>query len=274
MEAEHNEMANQITDVISAGPKRWLSEGLLLAFLTVGAYWIAFRYEAAIVKTYGFPLQLVELSLVSILVVFLLLSGILWVMFPLVNLISMLWPEHPALQYKAARAIWMLGIPAWHLINYGFRVKDLSFYAIMIGIWIIFEIIWPILFFRDRGSLRDRFIADEIAEEEPRSRTIFGRLQSAIGPLGFGVVLLVLLGGWLAQTAGVAKAKTQRMYLVYASDPTLVAVRLYHDRALCVRINPNTRSIDSILVRPSVDCETELKMQEVGPLQQKALDHH
>lgn len=207
------------------------------------------------------------MSLVSILVVFLLLSGILWVVFPFINLIAMLWPEHPALQNKVARAIWILGIPAWHLINYGFRLEDLFLYVIMIGIWIVFEIIWPVLVFRDRGSLRDRFIADEIAEEEPRTRTIFGRLQRAIGPLGFGVVLLVLLGGWLAQTAGVAKAKTQQMYLVYASDPTLAAVRLYHDRALCVRINPKTRSIDSILVRPSIDSEAELKMREVGPLQ-------
>lgn len=49
MEAEYTKKANQMTDVISAGPKRWVSEGILLAFLTMGAYWIAFRYEDAFV---------------------------------------------------------------------------------------------------------------------------------------------------------------------------------------------------------------------------------
>lgn len=262
-------MSNKIERDTSAEPKQWFSGGLLLAFLTGGVYWITFQYEAAYLKAYGFPLHLVEVSLESILVVLLLLSAILWVLFPFANLLAIFWPQHPALQEKLARVALLLGLIVWNLIVYGFRREDLFYYITTICILTLFEIIWPAVVFSDKKSLKDRFIADEIAEAETRRKAIFGRIFRALGPAGYILVLLVLLGGWLAHSAGDARAKTERHYLVYVSDPTLAIVRLYQQRALCIRVDPEKRLLTSIVVRPTVDANEELRKEDVGPIKYK-----
>jgi hypothetical protein len=262
-----------MTEESITGPKRWISDSLLLGVLTAGAYWIAFRYETAYIKAFGFPIHLAEISLESILVVLLLLSGMVWSLAPFANLLAMFWPKHPALQVKLLRMALMIGLPIWHLINYGFRRNDLFFYIFMGAFIFVFEIIWPLFVFKDKENLVERFIADEVAEAVPRSRTLFGRVYTSLGPAGYGFVLLILIGGLLADSAGDAKAKNEKEYLVYNSDPSLAVVRLYHDRSLCIRIDREKREFDSISVRPSVDGQAELKKAKVGPLKESAGAH-
>ena len=243
-----------------------IPDALLLAFLTAGAYWIAFRYESAYLKVFGFPIHLTDVSLESTLVVLLILSGLLWTLVPFANLFSMFCPNHPVLQVKVARIVILLALPVWHLINYGFRKNDLIFYSIIFAIILLFEFIWPIIVFRDKKSLREKFIADEIAEADPRSKTLFGRLQSVIGTTGYTIVLVILLGGIFAGTAGEVKAKTQDQYLVSVSDPTIAVIRFYKDRALCVRINPENHSFNGIVMHHYAANNSEFKEVKVGPL--------
>lgn len=247
-------------------PRRWLSDSLLLSFLVGGSYWITFRYESAYIKTFGFPIQLTEISLVSSLLVLLLLSGIMWSLVPFANLLAMFWPKHPAFQVKFARVALLVGLPVWNLLNYGFRSKDLPYYIFMIVFVLLFEIVWPLFVFKGKGKLRERFIADEAAEAFPSSRTLFGRVYVAFGPLGYGLLLFILIGGLLAHSAGDAKAHNEKEYLVLISDPTIAVIRLYQDRALCVRIDAERGEIESISVRPSIDANVELKRVKVGPL--------
>jgi len=243
-----------------------IPEALFLALLTAGTYWIAFRYESAYLKAYGFPIHLVDVSLESILVVALILSGLIWTIFPFANFLSMLLPNNPILQLKVARIILMSALPIWHLVNYGFRKQDLIYYSIIFGIIILFEFIWPFIVFRDKKLLRERFIADEIAESEPRSRTLFGRLQSSLGTAGYTIVLLIFLSGILAHTAGEARAKTQDRYLISVSDPTIAVIRFYKNRVLCVRFNPKKHSFRSIVMYHYTDNNAEFKEIKIGPL--------
>jgi len=258
-----------MTEELITEPKRWISDSLLLGFLTGGAYWIAFRYETAYIEAFGFPIHLAEISLESTLVVLLLLSGIFWVLFPFSNLISFFWPKHPAIQGKFFRMALLIGLPVWQLVNYGYRRNDLVYYIFIITIIILLEIVWPLVVFRGKGDFKERFIADEVAEAGPRSRTIFGRVYTALGPMGYGFVLLFLIGGGLADSAGDAKARNEEEYLVYISDPNLAIIRLYQNRSLCVRIDREKREFVSISVRPSVDGQAELKKIKVGPLKEK-----
>ncbi len=133
-----------------------LSDALMLAFLTGGAYWIAFRYETTFLGTYGFPPHVVEVSLETTLVVLLLLSGALWLLFPLANLLSMLWPTHPALQEKLARLLLLFGLPFWHLIQYGYRINDWVYYFTVLALVGVFEVLWPIFVYRRRGQRRTK----------------------------------------------------------------------------------------------------------------------
>lgn len=256
----------------SVQTRRRLSDGLLLTFLTAGAYWIAFRYEAAFLRVYGFPPHLVHVSLESTLVVLLLIGGGLWLLFPLANFVALYWPTHPALQEKSARLTLLLGLVAWHVISYGLRREDWVFYVIAFSFIVLFELIWPMLVFHDRGTLKERFIADEIAEVRTKDKMLFGRTLTVIGPAAYGLVLLIILGGWLADTAGQAEAKTKRHFLVYASDPALVVVRLYSDRVLCVHIDVQKHQFQGIVIRPVVDMAEQFVDMEIGPLKERPTD--
>jgi hypothetical protein len=105
---------------------RWrASEGVLLAFLTASAYWIAFRYEASYLAVFGFPADAVEVSLNSTLVVMAAVGGGLWLLFSIGNLVAISWPSQPALQVKAARVVLILLFPVWDAINYSvWRISD------------------------------------------------------------------------------------------------------------------------------------------------------
>ena len=146
---------------------RALPEVLLISILTAGAYWLAFLYEAGYLSRFDLPMHLVEVSLQRTLIVALSLSTGIWVLFSVINFVSMNWPKHPAIQQKVFRICVMLLFPFWHLLNYGFRPQDWIIYLIPLGAIVIGELLLPLLVFLIKGgSLRERFIADEISETQ------------------------------------------------------------------------------------------------------------
>ena len=79
--------------------------------------------------------------------------------------------------------------------------------------------------FRDKGSIRDRFIADEDSEADIRSRGIFGRVSSALGPRVSDVLLLLIIGTLIARTVGTITAGRQTDYLVYADTQNYAVIQ-------------------------------------------------
>jgi hypothetical protein len=106
-----------------------LPEALFIAILTVGAYWLSFRYEAGYLSAFGLPPYLVEVSLQTTLLVAFALSAGVCIVFCLVNFSLLLWPEHPAIQNKLFRVGVLLLFPLWYMLNYGLRVQDWAVYA-------------------------------------------------------------------------------------------------------------------------------------------------
>lgn len=120
-------------------------EALFIAIATAGAYWLVFRYEAGYLSGFGLPPYLVEVSLQTTLLVTLALSGIIWLLFTIINFILMLWPDHPAIQEKVFRVGVILLFSLWHLFNYGFRARDWIVYIGPFVFIILFEFVWPLL---------------------------------------------------------------------------------------------------------------------------------
>jgi hypothetical protein len=248
-----------------------LPEALFVALLTGGAYWLAFVYEAGYLSSFDLPPHLVEVSLQTTLIVALALSGAIWVVFSVINIFLMSWPKHPAIQQKVFRIMLMLLFPIWHLLNYGFRTQDWVYYGIFLVFIVILELVWPLLVFRKKGSLRERFIADEIAEASPQERTIFGRIFDAFGPGAYGLLLLFVIGSLLAHTAGRAKAETQKEYFVFADAPDVAVVRIYHDTIIAVPFDRRTRTIQSQVIVWKIGTEkVALTLdKDVGPLKKQ-----
>jgi hypothetical protein len=248
-----------------------LPEALFIAALTAGAYWLSFRYEAGYLSAFGLPPHLVEVSLQTTLLVAFALSGAIWVVFWLVNFFLLLWPEHPAIQNKLFRVTVLLLFPLWYMLNYGLRVQDWPVYAIPLVLIAIFEFFWPLLVFSNKPTLRERFIADEITEAQVRDRGIAARILVAFGPAAYGLLVLFVLGGMLAHTAGRANAETQEEYFIFANAPDVAVVRVYNDRVIGVSFDRGTRDVQPQVTVQKIGTEKLILTLDVnvGPLKKQ-----
>jgi len=246
-------------------------EALFIALLTAGAYWLTFRYEAGYLSGFGLPPHLVEVSLQTTLTVTFAVSGVIWALFMIINLVLMFWPSHPAIQDKVFRVGIMLLFPFWHLFNYGLRVQDWIIYVISFVFIMGFELIWPLLIFRDKQTLLERFISDEIAESGARGRTIAGRIFAAFGPAAYSLLLLFILGSFLAHSAGRAKAVTQKDFFVFIDTPDIAVIRMNRDMILAIPFDRKTKILERQVVIRKIGTENVILRLDVdvGPLVQR-----
>jgi hypothetical protein len=255
---------------LNQSESKWqLSEALLMAFLTGSAYWIALRYEAAYLGFFGFPPHSAEISLASVAVSFFLMWGALFVLFTLANVILLWLPQHPAFRSKFARVALLLVVLFWQLLWRGIQRQVWPFYCVAFGWLLVFEFLWPILVFRDKPAWRERFIADEEAENRTRARTLLGRIQTSLGLGAFNLIFVVILATTMADTAGESTAQRTKKFLVSVSELNLLVVRLYQDRALCVRVDTDGRRIRNLVFLPLSEGRPEFEEREIGMLERK-----
>ena len=245
----------------------FMSEATVLALITATAYWIAFAYEAGYLAFYRVPLHLARVGLDVFLVVVVTLYGVLWLLLALGNLLSLAWPVHPALQIKALRVCWMLLVPIWHLANYGLRREDWILYITLFTLIGFFEVLWPLFIYRNKKSLREKIISDEIAEAG--RPTILLRLHSVVGPMAYSLIIVVIFGGWLSYSAGRAAAVTQKQFFLWKDRPDIAVVRTYPDLLICVPFNREDKKIKpQLILRRIADMDIiELVSESIGPLQ-------
>ncbi len=262
-EAERPERPNNFL-----GP---LSDALFLALVTVGAYWVSFCYEAGYLSGFGLPIHVVQISLSTTLVVALTLSGAAYVLFTIINFALLHWPEHPAIQEKVFRIGLMLLFPLWQLLIYGPRRKDWFVYMFPLALIALFEFIWPFLVYPNRGSLRERFIADETAEAPVRNRLMFPRIHKIVGTSGSFVLLLSLVGSLCAHRAGQAAAETQKEYFVFADAPDFAVVRMYSDTIIRVQFDRKTKAVQPRVIVRKIGTEKVMLIRDadLGPLEKQ-----
>jgi hypothetical protein len=107
------------------------------------------------------------------------------------------------------------------------------------------------------------------AAEQTRDRLKLGDLQRMMRLSR--ILLIVCLGvqlGFIARSAGESDARMQRDFLVRRGSPDLVVLGVYGGRAICGRLDRESRSFSpefSILPLDS-DPPLSFKLEEVGPL--------
>jgi len=244
-------------------------DALLIASGTGVAYWLSFRYEVAYLQYFGVPAHLVEVSLQTVLLVALGLSGAAWSVFMLGNLVAMAWPTQSEFRGKAARILFFLLIPVWFLLNYGFARKYWLAYSIAPIYIIVFEVLWPLVVFRKRGSIRERFVACEKADNEALSRNIGSRVHAALGPVVYYLFFFALLGTFFASVAGRGKAVTQEEYFVLSDAPNVVVLRVYGDKIIAAQFDRESKTVSAQLVIQEIGSEKLRLTREpkLGPLE-------
>jgi hypothetical protein len=187
---------------------------------------------------FGIPLQLIHIEASTVLIVILSILGALYSIFVLTNYIAMFWPDNLAIQQKTERIFLIVLVPIWHLINFGWNNSDWPMYVTVLIYMLIFEIFWPIFVYSKNKQIKERFIADEIAEGGPRGRTLLGRLYIAKGSHIRILLLLLILGGYFSYESGKAKAlNTKEVLVLNEIDSKIAVVRISPGLIIGVPIN-------------------------------------
>jgi hypothetical protein len=230
-----------------------LPEALLIASLTAGAYWLAFVYELAYLGVFDLPPDLVQVSLQTTLLTALALCGA-WSVFWPINLGSLLWPEHPAIQRKILPSIICLFLLTWWVFNFGFRTKDWSVYLVLLICAVIGT---AVQFLPDTG---------------PEPPTIIDRIAVALGrPAGLavlGFIAFIIVASILVYIAGRAKAERQKAYFLFSDYPEIAVIRIYSDRILAVPFDRRSKTVrPEVIIRKIDQKDIRLTLdKDVGPL--------
>jgi len=246
---------------------RFLSEAVALSLLGGFIYALAFVYEAGYFGAFGVPLHLIQTNVDAVFVLAITVGTALFVVFGVINMIAIFWPEHPIIQMKIVRVTVLLFLVMWPGLLYGFTAVDRMVILVAVLILVLLEVAWPVFVYRKRPTLAKRFEADESAENPIRARTLFGRLQLAAGPLAYGVALGGYLVLVLAHSAGRAEAMRKEEFFFLQDDPRWLVVRVYPSQIVAVLFDSSSGAIQpELIVRPIDAAGVRLVKKQVGPL--------
>lgn len=250
----------------------FFSEVIFIALLTAISYWFAFLYEVGYLGAFGISPQLIQVKMELVLISGFAVSGSMLILFLVGNLVSFFWPSQPVLKKKAFRIGLMLLLPVWDIINYGIRKDSWIFFVIVLGAILIFEFIWPLVKFRGKKSLIEKFTADESAETNIAVRSLVDRIAALLGSTGYTVLFVIMVSSFLVHYAGRADAKTQEEYMVRIDQPNIAIIRIYPDVIIGMYFDRKTKEIQPHMVLQKLGDEgiNVLIGEKIGPLKLKA----
>ncbi|MDD5693253.1 MAG: hypothetical protein PHU86_02180 [Patescibacteria group bacterium] len=252
-------------------PKKYsnlFSDALLLILLTAGAYWIAYKFESGYLGFYGLSLDLLEIKVENILIAAGSIITFLFLPFMIFNFATSFLPSQPLLREKFIRDIGLIALIVLIFSAYGFQGTNWLYCLGIILFIILLEVVWPIAVFSKKGPIKERFIADEEAENKTRAGLLVNRVGRMLPPVFFITLLLVLLLGSFASIVGLSLAKNQEKYYLIDDSVNTVVVRVYQDRAICITYNPDSNKIQSQVVIENLNSSEKLILsrKKIGKL--------
>jgi hypothetical protein len=236
----------------SSPPGFPMSETIAILIMTCLSYWFVFRYESAYLSEFGVPIELLDITITALLSAALYVSGFAFAISFITSHIVDVWPKNPAAGRKLMRIVIILMLPIWRTVNFGLKFNDWPYYAFPALAIVIFEIAVP-LYFRIKDLT---FVEDKTDEEK-----VFFHLRRVLGPY-FYFALAALIGTIFSGALGSEKANGQIYFPVSKKDSTVVLIRAYPERYLCIRIDYKDKSIQSFLIQDSE--KDEYVNKEIG----------
>ena len=248
-----------------------LSDGILIAILSVIAYCYAFCYERAFVITIGIPQEFMAVTLERIILFLAYISGIIGSLFLLLNTLALFWPKHYAIQIKLLRLSFIALPFLWKIMLYRHLQKDWIPFLVCLVVVGLLEFAHPAIAFRKEGNYFRRLEADETAEAPVRAKTLIGRISLRLGMPAYLIIIGMIYFAWLAHDAGRSEALTKEKYPVTTEPPNIIILRAYPDRFICAPIDRETSLVkQEFSVWPTESLKTlHFSTETVGPLRFK-----
>jgi hypothetical protein len=249
---------------------RLLSEGIMLALASAGAYLFAFFYEQGYTAYFEMPSQLINVSLVNILIFGMMAITFVTFTFMMTNTVWMLLPKlHPYLAFHLPRIlvaicffviypILMFGFSGWRI-----WILPLVFFSLMA----FMTLILPLWGHKKAGNISQRY--DAMMEAERNSKPdLTDKFAARFGTVASFMVAILIGLMIFTYWSGRAEAVNQRNFLVVNSVPEMVVLRIYGDNMICAPFNRETKEVQKsfIIIKAAEDPKLTFNLEEVGPL--------
>lgn len=246
--------------------KHFLSEGIIIAAASACAYLLAFNYEKGYAQHFSIPIQLINVSLVNLLIFVAVVIGFLTLSVVYLNLfLGML--GHPRLRYFfivivfVGATAYLYGLSDWrHWLPY---VVVLLVIFMMNG---LLDYGLPLLAHRKAGDYKARYEAQAAIDQAHPSFVV--RLRRWVGFDVFFLFAALIMSSLLSSTAGDAEALQQKEFYVTDTTPEMVVLRIYGDTMVAAPFDRATKEVRKSfrLLKISEGVGPTLTLEEVGPL--------
>lgn len=245
-----------------------ISEGIILALASAGAYLFAFYYEKGYASAFKIPTSLIAVNLTSVLIFGAIFISIILAVLPYANLLMSLTigRTHPAIQRAAIPVIIVFVFLSIQIYVFGFSNWKNWLYILALLIVLLFlQFVFPLI------AQRGRTYVKKLEAQEDTERQFvdsYALLQRKFGNESLLIILLFLVGLSTALSAGTAEAIRQEEFLVTNTKPELVVLRIYGDNLICVPFNRATGEIEQSfsVIKNTGETGLVLRLEKLGQL--------
>jgi hypothetical protein len=253
----------------SKSQKISITEGLFLGYASACTYLFAFYYEQGFASNFDIPTRLIRVSLENVLTFGTIFIGLMVVAFPLINIISLFWPDkiHPEVLYRLRPVVFVAIIAIIQILLYGYsNWKSWIFYPLLFVVYFFIEFLLPLLTQRKTKGYLNKLIAQGELDESRSG--VFHHIATYMGRSGLLLVLIFFIGINLSWSVGNAMAKSQREFLVTNTSPKLVVLQIYGDYFICVPFDKQSKKVftDFKILKMTENSNIVFSLEEIGPL--------
>ncbi len=241
-----------------------ISEAVYLAFLPICGYVMSFLYEYSYSIHFRIPIELLEVSVMSSLMmsIALLIATIVFLVI-LGKLLS--WWNKRSDSFKAimdSPALDFLLFVYLAILCYRSVIGFITVVAVFI-LRMLYFFIRPAFPYRSIKKYKDRLLALQVKVSP--SEALFNVLKNTIGRKNIKLGLIALFVMIICFHVGINEATSKSSFLV--TDDNQVVLRRYNDVFVCAPYDPLTYSVStSFTIIPVDDIDIPLHLKQIGPL--------
>ncbi|RJP50866.1 MAG: hypothetical protein C4557_08850 [Anaerolineaceae bacterium] len=245
-----------------------ISEGIILALSSAGAYLFAFFYERGFASIFKIPTSLITIDLTTVLIFGVIFIGVILLISPFINLLLSLTVGkiHPSIQKAAIPIIFIFIVLLIQIILFGFsNWKNWFFLLVYFVAFSFLQFVFPLITQRGK-KYADKLEAQNNADMQHVD--IPALMQRKFGNDSLLIVLVFIFGMVTALSAGAAEATKQEEFLVTNTTPELVVLRIYGDNLICVPFNRATGEIEQSfsIIKNTGETGLVLRLEKLGQL--------
>lgn len=253
---------------------KFLSEGLIIAGITLFSYLVAFSYQAGYASYFQIPLQFITISITTIFISFAYVLGIAVGAYYIFSLIWIFTPkDNDPVSFSIRKLVIVFIFELFIFIPFTkFNWTTVILFFSILIIFIFFEFIFPLITQRKSdNTYAEKLIAQEEIEIYFQKNTLVSEIDKRFGRWFVTSLLYVLLALGYSYAVGYNKAESKEYF--YVTDKDTVILAIYNDLLITSKYDRKTKTLNGISNLTKIDQtkNIEISKEKTGKLKVKKI---